>query len=149
MRQPVERQYPPCDDARAVLTLKNGVRERFAQEIPARFAVKDIAFARNKLVADVALVKKRHIRAAALVHDTQLHEIKPAPDAREARLRCDHGAHARRLVHGKLGNGPHGGAVLVRARKIVEKIAERTHAETRESLCSLLADAFYVTDICG
>lgn len=56
--------------------------------------------------------------------------------------------HAR-LVHGKLGNGPHGGAVLVRARKIVEKIAERTHAETRESLCSLLADAFYVTDICG
>ena len=136
VRQPVERQYPPRDGARAVLALKNGVCERLAQQIPARLAVKDIAFTRNKLVADVALVEECHIRAAALVHDAQLHEIEPAPDAREARLRCDHGAHARRFVQGKLGDGPHGGAVLIGAREIVEKIAERVHAETRESLCS-------------
>ena len=143
-RQPVERQYPPGERSGGGFAFENGVRERLSQQRSARLAVKDVGLARYEPVADVALVEKRHLRAAALVHDAQLHKIHAAADVRQARLGGDHGAHTRRFVRQQLRDRAHGGAVLVVARKIAEKIAERADAQTAESLGTLFPDALYV-----
>ena len=108
----------PGDAARAVLALIDRVRHGAPRAARFDLAVKYIAFAAVKVVLRVALVEKRDVKHAALVHGAKLHDVQPAAYPRQARRVRDERADAHSLAVRSERDGLVNASVLVFSREI-------------------------------
>ena len=114
----VNRNDAPRDAARAVLALIDRVRHGAPRAVRFDLAVKYIALAAVKVVLRVALVEKRDVKHAALVHGAQLHDVQPAAYPRQARRVRDKRADAHGLAVRGERDGLVNASVLVFSREI-------------------------------
>ena len=129
------------------LRLKVRIGHRALFQRAAELAVEDVALPGADLVADIDLIEKRDIDAAAVVHGAEFHEEHPAAHVRQPRLRGHQSADADRFLQRRGHDGRKAGAVLVGARKMLQQVPDLQDAQLVQRFRPRFADALQVADV--
>ena len=143
----VDRDDAPGDGAAAGRLFVHGVHHGAAHAGGFYFPEEHIALAADEIVLCVGLIEECYVNRAALVDGAQLHKLKPAAHAGQARSVGDQRLDADALTAACQRDGHNGAAILVFTRKIRNKVIERKDAELCKRLRLFLSYALDVSDV--